>query len=82
MLGELLEHEPPLVVKLPRQAGRKEQRYAHLFAGPPEIAESDTAPPPEAARQKVAAEDERIRQLEEDVAALKAEFEAFRKQFE
>ena len=81
VLVELMELETPIVVKLPRQPGRKEQRYAQLFAGPPELPETEDAPP-EAARLKVAAEDDRIRQLEEEVAALKAEFEAFRKQFE
>ncbi|PLX77473.1 MAG: DUF480 domain-containing protein [Desulfuromonas sp.] len=82
VLVELMELDAPLVAKLPRQVGRKEQRYAHLFAGEPEISETDTTPSPEAARMKVAAEDERIRKLEEEVAALKAEFEEFRKQFE
>ena len=81
VLVELMEHEPPLVVKLPRQPGRKEQRYAHLLAGAPGLPEAEEAPP-EAARLKVAAEDDRIRKLEEEVAALKAEFETFRKQFE
>jgi uncharacterized protein YceH (UPF0502 family) len=81
VLLELMELESPLVVKLPRQPGRKEQRYAHLFAGAPEIPEAEEAPP-EAARLKVAAENERISKLEEEVAALKAEFETFRQQFE
>ncbi len=81
VLVELMEHEPPLVVKLPRQPGRKEQRYAHLLAGAPELPEAEEAPP-EAARLKVAAENDRISKLEEEVAALKAEFETFRKQFE
>ncbi len=81
VLAELMEHEPPLVVKLPRQPGRKEQRYAHLLAGAPELSEAEEAPP-EAARLKVAAENDRISKLEEEVAALKAEFETFRKQFE
>jgi len=81
ILVELMELDAPLVVKLPRQPGRKEQRYAHLFAGAPELPEAEEAPP-EAARLKVAAENERISKLEEEVAALKAEFETFRKQFE
>ncbi|PLX98564.1 MAG: DUF480 domain-containing protein [Desulfuromonas sp.] len=82
VLDELMELDTPLVTRLPRQPGRKEQRYAHLFAGVPEPAETEAAAPPEAARLKVAEEDERIRRLEEEVAAMKAEFEAFRKQFE
>lgn len=36
-LKRLSEHEPPMVVKLPRQPGQKEERYAHLLSGEPEI---------------------------------------------
>lgn len=82
VLTELNNTEGPLVVKLPRQPGRKEQRYAHLFSGPPEILESTNEPPPETARLKVAEEDERLRRLEQELAALRAEFETFRKQFD
>lgn len=81
VLTELMELDTPLVIKMPRQPGRKEQRYAHLMAGEPELPEAEAAPP-EAARLKVAAENERISKLEEEVAALKAEFEEFKKQFE
>src|SRR5512135_2764118 len=44
-LEELLARNPPLVTWLPRQPGRKEQRYAHLFAGVPEVAGEEQAPP-------------------------------------
>ena len=81
VLSELIELETPLVIRLPRQPGRKEQRYAHLLAGMPEIAETESAPP-EAARLRVIEEDERLRRLEEEVAALKVAFEEFRRQFE
>lgn len=37
ILGRLSEHEPPLVTVLPRQAGQKEERYAHLLCGEPDI---------------------------------------------
>jgi hypothetical protein len=82
VLIELIEMETPLVVKLPRQPGRKEQRYAQLFSGPPELPESGGDPPPEPARLKVAEEDDRIHRLEQELAALRAEFESFRTQFE
>jgi hypothetical protein len=35
-LQKLMEREPPLAAVLPRQAGTKESRYAHLLAGPVE----------------------------------------------
>jgi hypothetical protein len=82
-LEELAEREPPLVVQLPRQPGRKEQRYAHLFSGMPEFA------PMEPARLQVMAEEQRLTMLAEEVAALRdevaelrAQLAAFRSQFE
>lgn len=81
-LSELMEIEQPLVVRLPRQPGRKEQRYTHLFSPIPDQTESLAAPAPEPARLKVAEEDVRISRLEEELAALRAEFEKFRSQFD
>lgn len=87
VLDELAALDPPLVVKLARQPGRKESRYAHLLAGEPQAEE--IPPAPEAARLRVMAEDERVAKLEEEVAALKEEvaglrrmMEEFRSQFE
>jgi len=79
---------PPLAVKLPRQPGRKESRYAHLLSGPVEVDET-----PErgetSARSARGAGDERAARLEEEVRALRAgleelrrEFAEFRKQFD
>lgn len=77
-----------LVTKLPLQPGRKEPRFAHLLAGEPENIE------PVAARQEpvmiaVAADNDRIAELEksvaylkEEIATLKNEFLSFRKEFE
>jgi uncharacterized protein YceH (UPF0502 family) len=88
VLGDLAEREPPLVVLLPRQPGRKEQRYAHLFAGTPELSE-EPAPPLEPVRARLLAENERLAALEVEVAALRSELvelraqlAAFRAQFE
>ena len=39
MLQRLAEHEPPLVMTLPRQPGQKEARFAHLLCGEPDIPE-------------------------------------------
>lgn len=83
VLSELMvERDNPLVVKLPRQPGRKEQRYAHLFSGQPEEIVAVEEPPAEGARLKVAEENERIHLLEQEVAALRAEFDIFRAQFD
>ncbi len=71
VLQELLNRTPPLVILLPRQPGRKEPRYAHLFAGEPALSAGVPAPPE--GIPNVAAENERIGKLEEEVATLREE---------
>ena len=78
ILKHLAERKEPLVMQLPRQPGRKECRYAHLFAGVPEISEEPAAPAPEAATLRVRAENERLAALEAEVAALRAELESLK----
>jgi uncharacterized protein len=89
VLEELMARTPPLVARLPRQPGRKEQRHAHLFSGEPELTADERPPAPGAARLRVMAENERIAELEEEVAVLRTEVaelrrivEAFTAQFE
>lgn len=79
VMEELAARTPPLVTKLPRQPGRKEQRYAQLFAGEPVLAADEHVSPPEAARLKVMAENERVAKLEEEVASLRAEVAGLRR---
>ncbi len=76
-----------MVCKLPRQPGRKESRFCHLFSGEPDMQATES--PAEQATIKVRAENERIQQLEEEVKELKEEFkglagafEEFKAQFE
>lgn len=77
-LQGLMEREQPLVIKLPRQAGRKEQRYMHLLSGLPEIRTEDVTLPPEAATVQVRADNERIDRLEQEVGELRRDLEAVR----
>jgi hypothetical protein len=79
VLTELMARTPPFVVRLTRQPGRKESRYAHLLAGEPEISPEELAPAPEAARLKVMAENERMARLEEEVASLRDEVAGLRR---
>ncbi|NOR50563.1 MAG: DUF480 domain-containing protein [Desulfuromonadales bacterium] len=79
LLQNLMERDEPLLMRLPRQPGRKEQRFAHLLSGTPEIEETSSLPT-EPARLQVAAEDERIAKLEEEVAKLRAELDEVRNQ--
>ena len=69
--------EQGLVTQLPRPAGSREPRYAHLLAGEIEVQEP---PAPPAARGP--ASEERLAALEREVAALRQEFDEFRRRFE
>jgi uncharacterized protein YceH (UPF0502 family) len=89
VLKELIERDNPLVVRLPRQPGRKEARNAHLFSGMPDMTAEEHELSPEPARVRVTAENERMAKLEEEVAALRSEVaglrqivEEFKSQFE
>ena len=75
-----------LVTKLPKQAGRKEARFAHLLAGEIEVDEIESAEP---AVVEVVAENERMdgleaemEQMKEELERLKAQFQEFKRQFE
>ena len=72
-LRRLEERQPePLARKFPRQPGQKETRYMHLFAGEIVVAVESAASPSK----------DRLGALEEEVAALRADLEAFKKKFE
>jgi uncharacterized protein len=88
-LQALMTAEPSLVVKLPRQPGTKESRYAHLLSGEVQIEEREVAPRIEPAVIEVRQENEKIAKLEEelaqvriDLSELKQQFVDFKKQFE
>ena len=92
-LDGLARRDEPMVLKLPRQTGRKDARYTHLLSGTPEFEEPGEEPsaqastrPPSSAR---AADGERVSRLEAEVEALRGEvaelrqqLEEFRRQFE
>jgi len=85
-LNRLIERDPPVVKKLPRQPGTKESRYAHLLSGDVEAWEP---PEPGGAVAAGSPDNERIARLESDVASLqkevadlKQQLTDFRKQFE
>ena len=69
-------HSDPLVVQLPRTPGRKDSEYMHLFSGPVDVAAhveqaqvSKTADSP--ARSSIAELEQRLGDLEAEVAELK-----------
>ena len=83
VLDALAARSPaPLVAKLPRQSGLKEQRYAHLLGGAVSPPAGDTEPRPEPAVLAVRFENERLAKLEGEAAALRQEVAELRRQFE
>ncbi len=76
-LSKLIAGDSPLVVRLGRQTGQKEVRYAHLLSGSVQQIEPES----EAERASDPQLD-RIDRLEREVEDLKRQFEEFRGQFE
>ncbi len=88
-LDGLAKREEPLVTKLPRQAGRKEARYAHLLGGMPVVEEEAEESRGGARESRAGGGGERVARLEAEVEALRGElaelrrrFDEFEKQFE
>jgi len=86
-LDSLLRRDESFIVKLERQPGQKEARFAHLLCG--EIDVEAFAAAATAHRSHAGADNERIEKLEEEVTTLRTEvenlrstFDEFRKQFE
>ncbi len=77
-LQALSARPEPLATVLPRQAGTKEPRYAHLLAGEIITTPSTTEPPFPA---PIPASPDRITQLEAEVASLRTELADLRQQF-
>lgn len=74
-LDGLAKREEPIVLKLDRQPGQKEARYAHLLSGAIDI---------ESFAQTAIAQPraDRIAELEREIESLKNEFNSFRETFE
>src|SRR5579863_2391622 len=86
-LQRLMKREPPLVKVLPRQPGTKEARYAHLLNGDVEVSLPVSLPGVEVTNNastsdRVAQLVDQVETLQMEIADLKQQFAAFRKQFE
>lgn len=81
LLLELRQCGPPLVATLPRLAGRKEQRYAQLFAGQPDLPEQE-APAMEKQGGRQALGNQRLLMLEAEVGTLRDEICTLRQDIE
>lgn len=89
-LNGLISREPdPLVMRLPRQTGQKEVRYAHLLSGEPKLEVFAPVEGSAATGRRRTADSERVDGLEQQVVTLTMEvrklqqqFDEFKKQFE
>ena len=80
-LNALIAREPEaLVIRLPRQQGQKEARFAHLLSGEVSIESLAEIEPSPGARTRSGTE--RVLQLEQEVEAIKAEVKTLQEQFE
>ncbi len=77
-LDVLQRKEKPLIVKLERQAGQKEARFAHLLSG--DVSAADF--PAKTMAAVSVAGNERIEKLETELENLRSEFNSFRDAFE
>jgi uncharacterized protein YceH (UPF0502 family) len=88
ILQGLAAHDQgPFVVHLEREAGKRERRWAHLFAGDPSermhSAEDDPAPLSfRNGEDRIQALEEHVEQLRNEIADLKSAFETFKAGFE
>lgn len=69
VLARMASRETPLVVRLERQPGQKEARWAHLLSGEPDL----TALAPVTAASVASVREDRITALETEVAELRTE---------
>ncbi|MGH8468321.1 MAG: YceH family protein [Gammaproteobacteria bacterium] len=76
-LRSLIERgDGPFVVKLAREAGRRESRYAHLLSGEVQAAESAAGPDIESSLTR--SDHDRLSELEQQIAALQQELSEIR----
>ena len=82
-LNSLISNDiQPLVVRLPRQPGQKEGRFAHLLVGEVIIPASAERPVTLEQAASNPAQSERIAKLEQQVETLSSEFENLKQMFE
>lgn len=84
VLNSLIARGPSaFVVRIPRQVGQKEVRYAHLLCGEVEFDSRDAAIiEAQAGNERIGKLEQTTEELRREVEDLRKQFEQFRKQFE
>jgi uncharacterized protein YceH (UPF0502 family) len=78
VLDKLAGGDTPYLVQLPKRAGQKEARYAHLMAGVPEITDDDDDDQPVGRHNSVL--ETRLAKVEQELAELKEAFDKLMKE--
>jgi uncharacterized protein len=78
-LDELAKREEPLVVKLERQPGQKDARYAHLLSDEPDTGSMSIG---NERSHTAAPSNDRLETLETEVASLRSDLDSFRATFD
>ena len=81
LLQGLSLRDNPLIVKLPRQPGSRESRFAHLLGGPVEMEQREVPPHQATSAQQTQVGADKIARLEEEIASLRLELSELRRQF-
>ena len=87
-LNDLITRDEPLVVRLPRQPGQKEVRFAHLLAGDIDVeslaieVEHAVATPKRSSHEQMERLEQKVEALTTEVESLRQQLEQFKKQFE
>jgi uncharacterized protein YceH (UPF0502 family) len=77
-LANLMDREEPLVAKLPREPGKRESRYAHIFSGKPELSSLATTVSDETNitdGERIDALEKQVHELQLGLAELQQKFE-------
>jgi uncharacterized protein YceH (UPF0502 family) len=81
-IERLIQRDPILVVRIPHGPGQREDRYMHLLSGPIDIASTAFASSQHATPSRASLVEERLDQLENEVASLKDALDALRARIE
>ncbi|HEV2665727.1 MAG TPA: DUF480 domain-containing protein [Blastocatellia bacterium] len=81
LLQGLSVRDNPLIVRLPRQPGSRESRFAHLLSGPVETEPGEVRLHQAPSVQKAQAENDKVAKLEEEIATLRRELSELKQQF-